>query len=101
MDAYFLVQGFYATPLRAKMLSLGRGVTAKHLNVGDVKRLEVPIPSLKEQQEISQVLQACDIKIAALEQEAARLEELFHAMLDELMTGQRSAVPLIDSELPN
>ena len=101
LDAYFLVQGFYATPLRAKMLSLGRGVTAKHLNVGDVKRLEVPIPSLKEQQEISQVLQACDIKIAALEQEAARLEELFHAMLDELMTGQRSAVPLIDSELPN
>ena len=24
-------------------------------------------------------------------------DELFHAMLDELMTGQRSAVPLIDA----
>lgn len=101
LDGYFLVQGFYATPLRTKMLSLGRGVTAKHLNVGDVKRLEVPIPPLNEQQEISEVLQTCDTKIAALEGEIARLDELFHAMLDELMTGKRSAVSLIDAELPN
>ena len=101
LDGYFLVQSFYVTSLRSKMLSLGRGVTAKHLNVGDVKRLEIPIPSLNEQQEISEVLQACDTKIAALEQEVEQLNELFHAMLDELMTGQRSAVPLIDAELPN
>ena len=40
-------------------------------------------------------------KIASLEQESKYLDELFHAMLDELMTGQRSAVPLIDSELLN
>ena len=101
LDGYFLVQSFYVTPLRSKMLSLGRGVTAKHLNVGDVKRLEIPIPSLNEQQEISEILQACDTKVATLEREAERLDELFHAMLDELMTGKRSAVPLIDAELPN
>ena len=53
-----------------------------------------------EQAEIAKILQACDTKIAALEQEAARLDELFHAMLDELMTGKRSSVPLIDSGLP-
>ena len=99
LDAYFLVQSFYVTPLRTKMLSLGRGATAKHLNVRDVKQLEIPIPPLNEQQEISEILQACDTKIAALEQEAERLDELFHAMLDELMRGQRSAVPLIDTEL--
>jgi type I restriction enzyme S subunit len=98
LDGYFLVQSFYVTPLRSKMLSLGRGVTAKHLNVIDVKRLEIPIPSLNEQQEIAEILQACDTKIAALEQETALLDELFHAMLDELMTGNRSAVPLIDRE---
>ena len=98
LNGYFLVQSFYVTPLRSKMLSLGRGVTAKHLNVIDVKRLEIPIPSLNEQQEIAEILQACDTKIAALEQETALLGELFHAMLDELMTGNRSAVPLIDRE---
>ena len=101
LDAYFLVQSFYVTELRSRLLSQGRGVTAKHLNVGDVKRLEIPIPSFDEQQEISKVLIAFNAKIAALEKETALLDELFHAMLEELMTGERSAVPLIDAELPN
>ena len=46
-------------------------------------------------------LTACDAKIVALEQEVERLDELLHAMLDELMTGKRSAVPLIDVEAPD
>lgn len=66
-----------------------------------IHELKIPLPPLSEQYAISEALQACDTKIAALDQEARRLDELFHAMLDELMTGQRSAVPLIDSELPN
>ncbi len=99
LDANFLVQSFYVTELRSRLLSQGRGVTAKHLNVGDVKRLEIPIPSFDEQQEISEVLIAFNAKIAALEKETARLDELFHAMLEELMTGERSAAPLIDSEI--
>ena len=48
-----------------------------------------------------QLYRLCDGKIAALERETEHLDELFHAMLEELMTGQRSAVPLIDAELPN
>ena len=66
-----------------------------------VKNVKIPVPLLSEQCTIADTLQACDTKIAVLEQEAARLDELFYAMLDELMTGQRSAVPLIDAELPN
>ena len=65
------------------------------------KSAEIPmvIPSVEEQSGISTVLQACDTKITVLEQEVEHLDELFHAMLDELMTGQRSAVPLIDTEM--
>ena len=67
----------------------------------DLRNLLIPVlPTKSEQQSIADTVQAFDTKIAALEQEAARLDELFHAMLDELMTGKRSAVPLIDSELP-
>ena len=66
-----------------------------------LRELSIVRPPLSEQRVIAYALQAVDKKIAALEQETARLDELFHAMLDELMTGQRSAVPLIDSELPN
>ena len=66
-----------------------------------IHELKIPLSPLPEQRAIAEILQACDAKIAALEQEAARLDELFHAMLDELMTGKRSAAPLIDAELPN
>ncbi|MDE0089187.1 MAG: restriction endonuclease subunit S [Candidatus Poribacteria bacterium] len=57
------------------------------------------LPSLPEQRAIAAVFQAIDEKTAALEREVEHLDELFHAMLDELMTGQRSAVPLIDTEM--
>ena len=66
-----------------------------------VHELKIPLPPLLEQCAIAEILQAFDTKIAALEQEAERLDELFHVMLDELMTGKRSAVSLINTELPN
>ena len=44
-------------------------------------------PSLPELEAIAEVLTACDAKIAALGRESALLDELFHALLEELMTG--------------
>lgn len=58
-------------------------------------QLKIPLPPFSQQLSISEILKAIDEKIAALEKEAQHLDELFHAMLDELMTGQRSAVLLI------
>ena len=75
--------------------------TMRFIGVQKISTVCIPFPSLSEQAEIAEILQAFDKKITALEQEIARLNELFHATLDELMTGKRSAVPLIDAELPN
>ena len=75
------------------------GATTKYLTAPIIRNLGLTLPPLGEQAMISSVLWSCDEKIAALEQETARLDELFHAMLEELMTGKRSAVPLIDVEL--
>ena len=69
------------------------------VNIPILSHLVLPLPHLSEQQQIAEILQACDTKITALEQETQYLDELFHAILDELMTGQRSAVPLIDTEM--
>ena len=66
----------------------------------DLKNLLIPVLSTESEQiTIAETLRTFDTKITALEQEAAHLDELFHAMLDELMTGQRSTVPLIDTEM--
>ena len=71
--------------------------TMRFIGVQKISTVCIPFPSLSEQAEIAEILQAFDKKITALEQEIARLNELFHAMLGELMTGKRSAVPLIDA----
>ena len=60
-------------------------------------QLKIPLPPFSEQRAIAGILLAVNEKTAALEQEVKHLDELFHAMLDELMTGQRSAVPLIEN----
>jgi hypothetical protein len=44
------------------------------------------------------VATACDAKIAALERESALLDELFRALLEELMTGRVSVAGVEDDE---
>lgn len=67
------------------------------LNKNDVERIKFPLPSLKEQKEIAEVLQACDEKISALENEINLHNEFFKAMLEELMSGNLSSIPLIEN----
>jgi type I restriction enzyme S subunit len=62
-----------------------------------ISAVPVPVPSLEVQQVVAGIALACDARISALDHEAAVLDELFRALLDELMTGRLSAVPLIES----
>ena len=95
----FLAQ-YFRTNIYWRQIDQSKGGRLKGgVNIPILSRLVLPLPHLSEQQQIAEILQACDEKIAALEREVEHLDELFHAMLDELMTGQRSAVPLIDTEM--
>ena len=102
LNSYFL--SFYfnwkAIQIELKRLSF-RGAGQSNISASKLKMFKIRLPSLLEQQQIADVLCAFDTKIATLEQEAERLDELFHAMLDELMTGKRSAVLLIESKISN
>jgi type I restriction enzyme S subunit len=66
-----------------------------HLNADQVKNTTVVKPSLPEQKEIAHILKSCDTKIQALETEISLTDELFHATLEELMTGKLSTKNLI------
>lgn len=59
----------------------------------------IPAPELEEQREIANILSATDAKIAALGQETTLLDELFRALLEDLMTGQISATSLMAAEV--
>ena len=101
MHFEILVEDQYFHYLRKKgFFALKRSQSSVNSVFNASKSAESPVivSLIDEQSGISDVLEACDTKIAALEQEAERLDELFHAMLDELMTGKRAAVPLIHLE---
>ena len=99
IDSGFLLYALQSEKGQAEINRKSAQSTMRFIGVQKISTVCILLPSLPEQAEIAKILQACDTKIAALEQEAARLDELFHAMLDELMTGKRSSVPLIDSGL--
>ena len=93
---YYLLLPNVRISLAGKM----QGTTGRQrLSKDALVNLQIPLPPLPEQRAIASIFQAIDEKTAALEKEVEHLNELFHAMLDELMTGQRSAVPLIDIKL--
>jgi type I restriction enzyme, S subunit len=88
---------FYLSTQQPEMDRMAPRGTQKNINIQFLLPWPVLVPSLDEQKVIASVLRACDAKIAALEREAQVLDELFRAMLDELMTGKLSAVPLVKS----
>lgn len=69
-----------------------------NINTQTIKNMLIPFPSLNEQMNVINIAQAMDEKNNCLEKEWFILNELFQAMLEELMTGRLSALPLIDSE---
>ncbi|MFN8475907.1 MAG: restriction endonuclease subunit S [Anaerolineae bacterium] len=76
-----------------------QGVSVPTLNRNLVHPIPFPLPMLDEQLEIAEVLRNCDEKIAAFQREIELTEELFSAMLEELMTGRLSVAPLIEGRL--
>lgn len=73
-----------------------RAVAQSSINQNDVKSILIPLCSIAEQQDIIGILRASDIKIAALEKEITLHEELFRTLLNELMTGRISTLPLVE-----
>lgn len=90
-DSRFLYYLLTSGPIQSRMTSLAEGSTVAHLNVADVRVLELPVPrQLEEQRAIAEVLGALDDKIAANTSLSAAAEDLALT----LALGAESTVPL-------
>ena len=93
---YYLLLPNVRSSLAGKM----QGTTGRQrLSKDTLVNLQIPLPPLPEQRAIANIFRGIEEKTASLDREVELLDELFHAMLNEMMTGQRSAVPLIDTEM--
>jgi len=86
---HFYAKFFQSAIGRQIMAPFIRVLAVSGISGSDLKNLLIPIVPIDEQRLIAEVLRACDEKIAALEREAAAHDELFKALLEELMTGKR------------
>ena len=88
----FLLSYLRLPPTRSLLIAQSGKVAITNISQKGLASLSIPVPGLSEQHEIAGVLRTCDAKIAALERESALLDELFRALLEELMTGRVAAV---------
>jgi type I restriction enzyme S subunit len=87
---------YFLSTQQAEMDRLAPRGTQKNINIQFLTPWLTPLPSADEQIEIADALAAADRQADAIEREVTLLDELFEAMLEELMTGRLSAVPLVD-----
>lgn len=71
-----------------RQIGAGGGSTKGALTCSFLRSLPIPLPSKPEQDEIVEVLDAIDRKIALHQLKRAVLEDLFKALLHKLMTGE-------------
>lgn len=83
-----------------RQLASGNGSTKGALTCSILRSLQVPLPTLDEQAEIAEILDAIDRKIDLHKRKRAVLEDLFRTLLHKLMTGEVDVNDLDLSALP-
>lgn len=92
----FLYYFLQTEKVQSYLRGLGGRSAQAGFNQGELGRLSIYLPPLNEQDELVSVLDACGAKTDQLNREVTLLDELFRALLEELMTGRLSTLPLIE-----
>jgi len=72
-----------------KIKSFAQGSTIKGVLRTDLAKLEIPLPSIIEQQSISEVLSTVDDRLDIVERESQRVERLKVGLMKELFDGKK------------
>lgn len=90
---YFYMLFFNSQRGRAELKKIETGSTMKHLNVGDIVDLVVPLPTLPEQQKIASFLSAVDEKIQQLTRKKELLEHYKKGVMQQLFPPTGGQAP--------
>jgi type I restriction enzyme S subunit len=89
IDPQFLLLALRDPAFQHRMIRAAVGSTVKHLRVGDVEALMVPIPPLEEQKRIvakvEQLMKLCDDLEAKLRRAEDRASKLVEAVVQEMV----------------
>ncbi len=89
LNSQFLFYWLGSYKGRNKAVSLARqAVSQASINTSDLKRVEIPLPTLPEQTAIAEVLTDMDAELVTLEQRRNKTRAVKQAMMQELLTGK-------------
>lgn len=89
-DSRYWSYYFNSTIGRKALLEIETGSTMKHINVGDMKTIYVPVPKNKEeQQKIAEALSDMDNLISSLEKLIEKKKAVKQGAMQELLTGKK------------
>lgn len=71
-----------------QLKNMSAGGAQQNLNAASLRKLKVILPSLKEQQEIAEIISSVDEDIEGYEEEKSKYEELKKGLMQQLLTGK-------------
>lgn len=88
IDNHFLLAALYSTVVQREMMHQASGVTVKHLNVADVKKLLVPVPPMDDQKAVAESMIVVAEKLHVETGRQQALDLLFRGLLHDLLSGR-------------
>lgn len=95
IDNYFLALSMSLGSTQDYLKQAAVGSIMPNINTAILSQMPVLVPAMEEQCRIAAALRASEMKIRALEAELPFAEELFDALLAELMSGHLSIGPIL------
>ena len=87
LDADFLVELLYSDMMQSWFERSARGSTSTHVNVGDIEKMEIPVPPIEEQHRIVAVLGGFREQLDSERDLLSRFERLKRGLMQDLLSG--------------
>lgn len=85
---------------RKQVRGYEQGVTMKRINLGNLRRINIALPSMSEQDAIVEHLEGSQQQIDLSLLQLQKLRNEKSALMDDLLTGRVRVTPLLTAEHP-
>ncbi len=89
INGIFLSKLLSSKPINDQFIILAQGLTRFGLNVSSIKDALIPLPSMKEQEKIIDILSSIDKKIQNEIDYKQKLQEIKKGLMQDLLTGKK------------
>ena len=83
---------------KGQVLRAQGGLAQQHFNVGELKALLVPIPSLNEQERISRAIGLASERVKCESALAQKLSSLKEGLVEDLLAGRVRVMPILKGD---